>query len=82
MITYPKASKIIKPPSLRPIRTDTTDIRKTFAAARRQMAAAEECKTVKAAPLVVDTVLPVKDARALVDEWREANPKIVSFWRK
>jgi len=61
---FPKAHKIIKPPSLRPIRTDTTDIRKTFAAARRAIKANETCKTVKLPALVVDD--PVVSGRAVV----------------
>lgn len=67
MTIYPKASKIIKPPSLRPIRTDTTDIRKTFAAARRQMAAA--APVVQVPPLVVDRV----------EEFRPTFPVVLPF---
>ena len=54
MTTYPKAHKIIKPPSLLPIRTDSTDIRKTFAAARRATKANETCKVVTLPPLSVE----------------------------
>lgn len=61
---FPKAHKIIKPPSLRPIRTDTTDIRKTFAAERKRLAAAETCKVVKLPALVVED--PVVSGRAVV----------------
>ena len=51
---FPKAQKIIKPASLRPIRTDTTDIRKTFAAERKRLKDADACKVVKLPPLVVE----------------------------
>ncbi len=78
MTTYPKAHKIIKPPSLRPIRTDTTDIRKTFAAARRQMAAPV---VVQVPPLDAGTVSTVVDARAHVAAWRNADPSMTDLGR-
>lgn len=57
MKRYPLAHKIIIPPSLLPLRTDGADIRKTFAAARKQLKATAEVRVMLPALQVEDPVV-------------------------